>query len=217
MAMANGSGRASRPNPPSVFLNLPYDFKSQPLFLAYTAGVAAFGLTPRATLEIPGSTRRLDRIFEILSECSYSIHDLSRVQLDRTRPVTSRFNMPFELGLAVAHERSGQNHVWFVFEQVQRRILKSLSDLNGTDVYIHEGRIDGVFRELCNALSRVERQPTLRRMRMIYREIREAVPAVLRRTGSKTLFEARPFRDLCVIASNLADRIVTEENRATHQ
>jgi len=131
--------------------------------------------------------------------------------------VTPRFNMPFELGLAVAHERSGRNHVWFVFEQMQRRILKSLSDLNGTDVYVHEGRINGVFRELCNALAREERQPTLPQMRRIYREIRGAVPVVLRRTGSKMLFEARPFRDLCVIASNLADRIVTGENRATPQ
>src|SRR5271169_6443075 len=112
MATIDSGEPSNSASPPAVFLNLPYDLKSQPLFLAYIAGVTAFGLTPRATLEIPGSTRRLDRIFALLSECSYSIHDLSRVQLDRRRPVTPRFNMPFELGLAVAHERSGHNHVW---------------------------------------------------------------------------------------------------------
>ena len=208
MATTNSGERLNSASPLAVFLNLPYDSKFQPLFLAYIAGVTAFGLTPRATLEIPGGTRRLDRIFAILSECPYSIHDLSRVQLNRTRPTTPRFNMPFELGLAVAHERAGHRHMWFVFEEMNRRILKSLSDLNGTDVYIHDGKIDGVFRELSNALSREERQPGLPQMWMIYRELRNAVPAVLRRTGSKTLFEARPFRDLSVIASNLADRIV---------
>jgi hypothetical protein len=197
---------------PAVFLNLPYDSKFQPLFLAYIAGVTAFGLTPRATLEIPGGARRLDRIFAILSECQYSIHDLSRVQLNRTRPATPRFNMPFELGLAVAHERAGHKHTWFVFEEMNRRILKSLSDLNGTDVYIHNGRIDGVFRELSNALSREGRQPGLSQMQMIYRGLRKAVPAVRQRSGSQTLFEARPFRELSVIASNLADRIVGEDD-----
>ncbi|MGC2111328.1 MAG: hypothetical protein WA655_17570 [Candidatus Korobacteraceae bacterium] len=208
MATANGSEQVGDSHSPAVFLNLPYDSTFQPLFLAYIAGVTAFGLTPRATLEIPGGMRRLDRIFEILAQCQYSIHDLSRVQLDRTAPRTPRFNMPFELGLAVAHQQIHQKHVWFVFEQKQWRIMKSLSDLNGTDVYIHAGTIGGIFTELCKALSRQERQPTIRQMWTIYGEIRTAVTAVLRRSGSKTLFEARPFRDLCVIASTLAGRIV---------
>jgi hypothetical protein len=121
--------------------------------------------------------------------------------------------MPFELGLAVAHERAGHKHTWFVFEEMNRRILKSLSDLNGTDVYVHDGRIDGVFRELSNALSREGRQPSLPQMWTVYRELRKAVPAVLGRSGGKTLFEARPFRDLSVIASNLADRIVEADGR----
>jgi len=210
MATTGGGTRASSSRPLAVFLNLPYDSKFQSLFLAYIAGVTAFGLSPRATLEIPGGMRRLDRIFQIISECRYSVHDLSRVQLDRVSPTTPRFNMPFELGLAVAHERSGKEHAWFVFEQMPWRIMKSLSDLNGTDVHIHGGRIDGVFRELCNALAREERQPTVGQMWTIYREVRSAVPAILRRTGSRTLFEARPFRDLSVIASNLADRIVEQ-------
>src|SRR5450631_1393727 len=102
------SGRRPRSNAsrPSVFLNLPYDRRFESLFLAYIAGVSAFGMTPRATLEIPGSVRRLDRIFKLISSCPYSIHDLSRVQLDRRLPATPRFNMPFELGLAVAHEKT---------------------------------------------------------------------------------------------------------------
>ena len=209
MATANGSEPASSPSSPSVFLNLPFDRKFERLSLAYIAGVTAFGLTPRAALETYGSKRRLDRICEILSECQYSIHDLSGVQLDRRPPPTPHFNMPFELGLAVAHERAGHGHALIVFEQMKERIAKSLSDLDGTQVCIHDGTIKGVFRELCNALSSQKRNPTLTQMRMIYGHLREATPELLRRTGSKTLFEARPFRDVCVIASNLADRIVT--------
>jgi hypothetical protein len=59
-------------------------------------------LLPRSALEIPGPTRRLDRILELISACRYSFHDLSRVQLSRGAP---RFNMPFEAGLAVASAR----------------------------------------------------------------------------------------------------------------
>ena len=53
------------------------------MFVALIAGLCAFGLRPRATLEIPGSSRRLDRILELISACRYSFHDLSRVQLSR--------------------------------------------------------------------------------------------------------------------------------------
>src|SRR5450755_54740 len=63
--MAHGPSlerRASAARQKSVFLNLPYDARFRSLFLAYVAGTSAFGLIPRATLEIPGSARRLDRI-----------------------------------------------------------------------------------------------------------------------------------------------------------
>ncbi len=95
--MAHGpslEGRASAARQKSVFLNLPYDARFRSLFLAYVAGTSAFGLIPRATLEIPGSARRLDRILALMESCQYSIHDMSRVQLDRRPPPTPRFNMP---------------------------------------------------------------------------------------------------------------------------
>jgi len=47
--------------------------------------------------------------------------------------------MPFELGLSVAYEKSSKKrkHEWFVCESMNFRLAKSLSDLNGTDPYIH--------------------------------------------------------------------------------
>jgi hypothetical protein len=45
-----------------VFLNIPYDERFEKLLLAYIAGISAFGFVPRATLEIPFSQRRLERI-----------------------------------------------------------------------------------------------------------------------------------------------------------
>jgi hypothetical protein len=200
----------SRKPPAEVFLNIPYDQKFERLFLAYISGVSAFGLVPRATLEIPSSSRRLDRILGLIRECQYSIHDLSRVELDIKTPRTPRFNMPFELGLSVAHERAleRKDHEWFVCESQNFRLAKSLSDLNGTDPFIHDGKIAGVFRELCNIFRRPNRQPSIQQMRGIYREVRESLPIVLREAGTQSLYKARVFKDLCVIASASADRIV---------
>jgi len=200
------------PKPPafsrlSVFLNVPYDHTFQHLYLAYIAGLAAKGLTPRATLEIPGGVRRLDRILDLMATCRYSFHDLSRVEVDTRRPVTPRFNMSFELGLAVAWERlhpKGE-HSWFVFESKERRVLKSLSDLAGTDVYGHGGTVNGLFRQLGNALVRIESQPSVQDMHFVYDGLRRALPGLLKRTGGRTAFEASVFKELVMLATELSN------------
>ena len=200
---------SSRRPPADVFLNIPYDSKFQRLCLAYICGISALGFVPRATLEIPGGTRRLDRIFKLIQDCRYSVHDLSRVELDKKRPATPRFNMPFELGLCVAWERVGKKkHTWFVCEAKDRRLSKSLSDLNGTDAYIHGGTVTGVFRELCSAFVRPGRQPSIQQMAKVYRDVEESLPEILRRGGTKSIYNARIFKDICVLAIASADRNV---------
>jgi hypothetical protein len=191
-------------------LNIPYDDEFQNLCLAYICSICAYGFVPRATLEIPGGIRRLDRIFKLIRSCRYSVHDLSRVELDKNRPATPRFNMPFELGLSVAWERVGnRKHTWFVFERKSRRLSKSLSDLNGTDEYVHGATIGGVFREICNAFVRPGRQPSVQQMRNIYRNVGRGLPEVLRRTGANSIYNARAFREICVMASDSADKSVS--------
>jgi hypothetical protein len=199
-----------RKAPARVFLNIPYDPKFERLFLAYISAISAFGLVQRATLEIPSGARRLDRILRLIRDCRYSIHDLSRVQLDPHSPRTPRFNMPFELGLAVAHEKVAQKakHEWFVCESQRFRLAKSLSDLNGTDPLVHHGTIAGVFREVCNMFRRRGRQPSIQQMGRIYRELRMNLPAILQEACAGTLCTARVFKDLSVVASAAADRIV---------
>jgi hypothetical protein len=110
--------------------------------------------------------------------------------------------MPFELGLVVGWLKTSRrsSHTWFVFESVGRRVSKSLSDLDGTDAYIHDGRPKGVFRELGNALVRSGDQPTVQQMSAVYRSIKTASPLIIRNAGAKSLFEARVFRELVVLA-----------------
>ena len=203
----------ARLSPKTAFINIPYDDRFQNLYLAFIAGLTAFGLDPRAAIEVPGGARRLDRIFELMTSCQYSFHDLSRVQLDTQPPRTPRFNMPFELGLVLGWLKTSRstNHTWFIFEAVTRRISKSLSDLDGTDPYIHDGRPKGAFRELGNALVRNADQPTMQQMNAIYKSIKNDFPLIVKNTGARSLFEARAFKQLVVLA-----RKYTELARTAH-
>lgn len=203
----NNQDELPRPKEYGVFLNIPYDRAFEPLYLAYIAGLCAFRLAPRAALQIPGGERRLDRILDLIGSCSYSFHDLSRVELNLKRPATPRFNMPFELGLAVAWQRFKEpSHTWCVFESRSWRAGKSLSDLSGTDVYVHDGTPAGVFRELCNALVLADHQPTVAQMAAIYRRLRQGLPAIMRNAGAKSPFEARVFADLIVVAKGVGSQ-----------
>ena len=187
----------------AVFLNFPYDRQFVPLYLAYIAGVCSFGLVPRVALEVPGGERRLDRIVKLILSCRYSFHDLSRVELDLRRPRTPRMNMPFELGLTVmAAYQNPKQHTWCVFEKDYRRVSKSLGDLAGSDVYSHGGGPTGVLREIANALVAVDRQVEMRQLLAIYRDVKTALPSILKKRGAKSCYEAAVFRDLVFSAQD---------------
>jgi hypothetical protein len=97
-------------------------------------------------------------------------------------------------------------HVWFVFEAKQRRIEKSMSDLNGSDVHVHSGRPKGLFSELANAFIRSQRQPTVEQMHRVFLGVREELPGMLRKRGTKSPFKAGVFDDLRILARALSDR-----------
>jgi hypothetical protein len=66
--------------------------------------------------------------------------------------------------------------------------------------------IEGVMRELCNAFVRTSKHPTVPDMLMTYRELRRLVPEIVRRVGGESVFEARTFEDLCVVAAALRQK-----------
>ena len=124
-----------------VFLNIPYDDEFRSLYVAYIVGLTNLGLVPHIASEIPGGTRRLDRVLALIKSCRYSIHDLSRVELSASPQGTPRFNMPLDLGMTITWaDLYANRHTFFVFESERYRIQRSTSDLNGTDAAIHQGR-----------------------------------------------------------------------------
>lgn len=206
MPPRTGSGKFA---PNAVFLNIPYDQGFRSLYLAYIVGLVHLGFEPRTTLGLPDGTRRLDKILAEIQGCRYSIHDLSRVGLDRNPPYTTpRFNMPFELGLAVAWEKlNPTNHTFFVFEAKAYRLQKSLSDLNGTDPRIHGSQVSGVMRELSNAFRRPKNQPTVPEMMAACKIVSSRVKKIMSDTGAESLFEAKVFQDLLYAAKFATEKL----------
>ena len=115
--------------------------------------------------------------------------------------------MPFELGLAVASAKiDSAPHNWFVFESVQRRASKSLSDLSGTDPNIHHGTVEGVMRELCNAFVRQSprERTSVPEMMRTYRAVSLLAGEIQRKTRARSLFEASAFQQICFSAGRAA-------------
>jgi hypothetical protein len=182
-----------------AFLNIPYDSRFESMYLAYIAGLCGFGLIPKAALEIPSSQRRLDIIIQLINGCAFSFHDLSCIE--------PRFNMPFELGLAVVRAcKAPRRHAVFVFEAEKYRIQRTLSDLNGTDVYIHDGNAEGLLYQLTNVLERSKNRPTVNDLLIIYKQLEGTAKIIRDQLKTKNLFDARPFKDLVYAATSFAHR-----------
>lgn len=136
--------------------------------------------------------------------------------MDATPPSAPRFNMPFDLGLAVSHAQTTKSHIWLVFETEPWRVQKSLSDLNGTDIYVHRGTVEGVFRELANSFVRIGRQPSVQVMAEIFEGLKRSLPGMMRQAGADTPFQARVFRDLSIYAGSLAGDLVRKVSHRGH-
>jgi hypothetical protein len=140
----------------SVFINCPYDPEFEEMFLAIVFTVAAFGFIPRSARDSEGlADTRIDRITEALASCKYSIHDLSRFTGEGIDNL-ARFNMPLELGIALAlrHERriATRSHNWVVLVPSGHQHQRFVSDLNGFDPSRHELTVRSVVREVSSWL-----------------------------------------------------------------
>src|ERR1700730_16479396 len=88
-----------------VFINCPFDAQYKPLFEAIVFAVSDCGLWPRCALELDDASEvRIEKIFKIIAECRYGVHDISRTEVTSASG-WPRFNMPLELGMFLAAKR----------------------------------------------------------------------------------------------------------------
>lgn len=88
------------------------------------------------------SETRIDKLYRIIEQSRYGIHDLSRTELDSVFSLP-RFNMPLELGIFLGAKRFGEgdhkNKHCLILDVEQYRFQKFISDLAGMDIQAHGG------------------------------------------------------------------------------
>ena len=124
----------------NVFINCPFDAQYAPLFEAIVFAVNDAGSRPKCARErLDSSQIRLQKIAELISSSRYSIHDLSRTELDEANALP-RFNMPLELGMDLGCKRfhpDCADKSLLIFDSEQYRFQKFVSDLSGQDIHQH--------------------------------------------------------------------------------
>ena len=145
-----------------VFINCPFDPDYKPTFQALVFTIFACGFRPRSARELDdGGQTRIEKLYELIEECRYGIHDLSRTELDDEFQLP-RFNMPLELGLFIGAKRYGdkaQHDKRALILDVERfRYQKFISDLAGMDIHEHGGEPPAAVRETRDWLANVSRR-----------------------------------------------------------
>jgi len=136
----------------SVFINCPFDTDFAGKFEAIVFTIVCCGFTPRCAHEGVQAEGRVTRILQPLFSSHYSIHDLSRCKGEGDENY-ARFNMPLELGMAMARryqiEQTNSTakkkvqtyfpHEWLVLVPQGHNSRRYISDLGAFDLKEHDG------------------------------------------------------------------------------
>jgi hypothetical protein len=171
----------------AVFINVPFDRRYKKLFDALVFAVHDCGFLARSAREQDdGSQVRLDKLYEIIGECRFGIHDLSRTSLD-TKYRLPRFNMPLELGIFLGAKRYGKGEQnrksCLILDREPFRYQILCSDIAGQDIRAHHndaGQAISAVRDWLRTNRQHSRIPGARRMQERYIQFRLELPAVAR-------------------------------------
>ena len=167
----------------NVFINCPFDAKYKSLFDAMVFAVHDCGFIPRCALEDDDASEvRIDKIYHIIADRRYEIHDISRTELDRDSDLP-RFNMPLELGIFLGAKRFGveeqKRKKCLVLDREQYRYQQFISDIAGQDIQAHNNSSREVITRVRNWIRTASRRETIPSGSIIwkrYQEFMEKLP-----------------------------------------
>lgn len=130
----------------SVFINCPFDRDYEPLFYAMIFAIRDLKLKARSARDVnDGGQPRIEKILELIENCKFSIHDISRTELDPIHGLP-RFNVPFELGLDLGCKRYGASDhsekLLLILDTERDRYRTFISDIAGQDIANHNGKVE---------------------------------------------------------------------------
>lgn len=172
-----------------VFLNVPFDSKYEVLLRALVFTIHDCGFAARCAREIDdGGQVRLDKIYALIRQSKYGVHDLSRTSPDRIHRLP-RFNMPLELGIFLGAKTFGSGEQrrkgCLILDRDPYRYMRFCSDLAGHDIRAHANRVENTIRSVRHWLSnkladRGVRIPSPSLMITRYKQFKARLPAACR-------------------------------------
>lgn len=182
-----------------VFINCPFDAEFARGFDALVFAVLACGFRARCAREMDDSSQtRIDKLYGIVEQSKFGIHDLSRTELDENNHLP-RFNMPLELGLFLGAKRFGDKHQklkrCLILDTEQYRYQKFISDIAGMDITAHNGDPRAMVVSTRNWLATVSKRSTIPGPAEVtdsYNRFITALPDIARNAGLESPNVAYP-------------------------
>lgn len=140
----------------NVFLNCPFDDEYVDILRPIMFTILYLGYCPRIATERSDSGEpRISKITELIRDCQFGIHDLSRIRASEVGELY-RFNMPFELGMDYAC-RCYKGGKWsrkkcLILETERYRYQAAISDLSNSDIKAHGDKPDEAVKHVRNWL-----------------------------------------------------------------
>lgn len=169
----------------NVFINCPFDNEYIELRNAMLFAIYDCGFIPRCALEENNSGDvRFDKIFRLIKDSKFGIHDISRTELDNVSTLP-RFNMPLELGVFLGAKKFGvsfhKDKNCLIIDKEKYRYQTYLSDIAGLDVRSHENSPDkliAVIRDWLSAASGRKTIPGGKAITDRYCQFKDMLPAI---------------------------------------
>jgi hypothetical protein len=201
----------------NVFINCPFDDAYTPIFEAIVFTIQACGFrTMCARSRLNSGEVRLHKILEIIGDCRFSIHDLSRTELDAASSLP-RFNMPLELGIDLGCRAFGGGHgkkSFLIFDRDRFRFQTYVSDIAGQDIVNHEndpGRAIGQVRDWLRTETGRTNIPGAKAMQSRYANFRSALPSMCERFELDIL--ALTFADFLLVLGDWLTPYLAPQHR----
>lgn len=161
----------------NVFINCPFDDDYGPILDALIFCVFDCGFIPRCAQEIDDSGQiRIEKIFRIIDDCKFAIHDICRTELDLDSGLP-RFNMPLELGMFLGARRFGDkphgDKSCLIMDTEEYRYQMFISDIAGQDIHVHGNDPKIAVSLVRNWLNGASGRKTIPGGKMIWRRYEE--------------------------------------------
>ena len=164
------------------------------------------GFIPRCALEEEDASQvRIDKIYSIIADCRYGIHDISRTELDEGSGLP-RFNMPLELGVFLGAKKFGieeqERKKCLILDTEPYRYQQFISDIAGQDIQAHHNSSREVIIRVRNWFRAASRRETIPSGGVVwkrYQEFKEKLPQMAKE--GQLIVEELIFNDYTLLVA----------------